>query len=670
MAGGSSGRGNMRKIMRNKSQTAAPVSEKAFRCAVLTLLIASVLLHLLAVYWATPFLWGVHFLHFFPGWLAWALTAAVLSFFIPGVNRRMLRLLESVLGAVGGYLVGLNRYLLFALAGLVSIPLFWALRTKLFLLGDGYFKLEALSEGMITFTEPLDGIIHQQLYQLLISSFPHADLSLTYTIPSVVCGGVFVFLLLVLSRLLGKTGFQQVLIFSALFTLGSIQLFMGYVETYTTLLVGLTLFLLLSLLCIRRKVNPILPFLPLAFSIAIHVSGVVLLPAFVYVVLWRWKDDRRTVPDAFSLLSLAGCSLIIFLAVWKVFLMPGEGNAFGQFVPIVSSTGYRFTMFCGTHLGEFFNQLLLLSPPGIILFGFFLFHFLRRRFFGDPILNFLLISSLAGLVLAFVYNSRWGNADWDLRAFPGIFFTLFGFLLLVRWGGGWARFKNYGLILIAVSLYHTVPWVLLNADTQMSLDRYTLTAVTDKHILSAPSGGLWTVGRVLDKAGRWAEAEDIYRRGLESNPGIVVYYSALANNLYAQQRYDEAISYLHTGLELEPESKEVRLSLARNHLKKEELTKAIPYLESLLGELDDDRVFVLTLSKTYMNLNRWADAREVLQRYLDQKQESAEMLGLLGLCFYMLRDDTTAERNWERALQLDSTETNAVAGLKRLEQNR
>jgi Tfp pilus assembly protein PilF len=388
------------------------------------------------------------------------------------------------------------------------------------------------------------------------------------------------------------------------------------------------------------------------------------------LVYWRWKDNKRKVPDVFSLLSLAGCSLIIFLAIWKVFLMPGEGNAFGQFLPIVSSTNYGFTMFCGAHFGEFLNQVLLLSPPGIILFAFFLFYFLRRRFFGDPILNFLLISSLAGLLLIFIYNSRWGSADWDLRAFPGIFFTLFGVLLLVRWGGGWGRFKEYGLILIAVSLYHTVPWVLLNAEKQMSLDRYVLTATNDKHILSASSGGLWTVGRVLEKAGFTEEAEDVYRQGMDKNPQSVVYYSTLANNLYTQGRYDEAISYLQRGLKLEPQSREVRISLARTHLKKEELAKAIPYLESLKGEMDDDFVFVLTLSKTYMNVNRWADAKDILQRFLAQKEESAELLGLLGLCFYMLGDDSSAEREWKRALQLDLNETNAKAGLEKLKKNK
>ncbi len=645
-------------------QATKPVTQRAFRYVLLPLVIISVWFHLLAVYWETPFLWGIHFLHFFPAWSAWVLTAAVSSLFVPAVNRLVLKLLESVFGAVGGFLGRLNRYLLFALAALASIPLFWVLRTRLFLLGDGYFKLEALSERIVTATEPLDGIIHHGIYKLLMSAFPAADPSLTYTVPSVVCGGMFVFMLLILSHLLGKTGFHKVLIFSLLITLGSVELFLGYVETYTALLTGLTLFLLLSLLYIRGKVNVMLPFLVLALSTSFHVSGIVLLPSFLYLVFWKWRVEGRKIPRVSALISLAACAMIVFLAVWKVFMMPGEGNKFGQFLPVVSSTNYGFTMFSGAHFGEFFNQLFLLSPAGIILFSFFLFYLLRLRFFEDPVSNFLLISSLAGLMLIFVYNSRWGNADWDLRALPGMFFTLFGVLLFIRWGGGWIRFKNYGLILIAVSLYHVAPWVLLNADRQMSLDRYVLTAVNDKHIQSAPSGGLWTVGRVLDKAGLAPEAEDIYKLGIEKNPQSIAYYSVLGNNLYAQGKYDEAMSYLKRGLELRPESEEIRLVLAQSHLKRNELEMAIPYLESLRGELDDDSVFVLTLSKTYMNVNRWAEAKDVLQLFLAKRQESGKMLGLLGICFYMLRQDEEAKTAWQRALELDPHEQNAKAGLR------
>ena len=238
----------MKKRTRKSGTTLRPADslwDRTFQLVFLPVLLLLVIIHLLAMYWGTPFLWGVHHLHFFPGWLGWVLTLVTASLFIPAVNKPALNFLETIFSLLGRLVSKIPKYPAFIAAGMVSIPGFWFLRTEYFLLGDGGFKLEALASGAITTTEPLDGIIHHQLYLLLTALFPNADPSLAYTVPSVICGGAFILLILILSDLLGKTKFQKILVFSALVTLGSIELFFGYVESYTTLLVAVTLFILL-----------------------------------------------------------------------------------------------------------------------------------------------------------------------------------------------------------------------------------------------------------------------------------------------------------------------------------------------------------------------------------------------------------------------------------------
>jgi hypothetical protein len=569
----------------------------------------------------------------------------------------------------------------------LSIPLFWALRTKFFLLGDGYFKLAAVSKGVITPTEPLDGIIHHQFYRLLTFISPGIDPSFSYTILSVACGGIFVFLILCLSDLLGGTAFKKVLIFSSLLTLGSIELFLGYVESYTILLVGLTLFILFSILYLQGRANIIFSFFVLGFSIGVHVSAIVFIPAFLYVIFWKWRKEKWRSIDIFTLLSLLGCLAIIFLAMSKVFLMEGEGNRFGQFLPVLPSAKTSFTMFCGAHFWEFINQLLLISPVGTLLFLFFLFYTLKFKSFTvrlrspslskvegkDPILSFLLISSLLGLLLVFIYNGRLGNADWDLRSFAGIFFTLFGMLIFVKWGSQWSRFKNYGLILIAVSFFHTIPWIMVNANKQMSADRYIMTSVNDRHILSTKGGGMWRMARVLWMAGLIKERDEILKEGIKRNPFELGCYSLLAQSLNLQRKYDEAIFYLEEALKLRPDSKEIRLNLGQTYVNNDELEKAIFHMEKIKGEYECDSAFVISLATAYMGAKRLKDAKNILQECLSKNsefgsigQESATIRGLLGTIFFMQRDVPNAKKEWEIALKLNPGESRAQEGIEKI----
>jgi Tfp pilus assembly protein PilF len=650
---------------RESPQPTGFVPEKTLEYLFLPVLCSLVVFHLLSTYWGTPFLWGIHHLYFFPRWVAWILAIVAISSFIPPVNHFMLKLFESIFGVLERSLAKIGKYPLFFAAGLLSIPLFWSLRTRLFLLGDGYFKLNALSGGQIMPAEWLDGILHQGFYKVLANVSADIDPSLTYAVPSVVCGGAFIFLILILSDLLGQTNFQKILVFSALVTLGSIELFFGYVESYTVLSLSLTFFILFSILCLQGKTGIVFSFFGLVLSIGLHVLAMVFVPSFLYVIYRKWQGGRGKLTDKLTLLSLLGCLGIISFVVWKIFFLKGPGGGFSRFLPLLPSAEMNFTLFCGAHLGEFANQLLLISPVGTLSFLFFLFYAQKSKLVEDPILSFLLISSLSGLVLIFVYNSHWGSVDWDLMSFPGIFFTLFGILSFIKCGKGWLRFKNYGLILIAVGLFHTAPWILVNIDAAMSKERYVMIATNDVHLLSAPGGGMWRIGRVLNDAGFAREAEEILKRGIRRNPEEIGCYSYLSSILHHQGRHDEAIYYLERALQLKPQSHEVRYTLGQMYLKKD-VQKAIFHLAQVKAQYEHQTAFVTGLATAYLKAERPEDARSLIQESLARGLESSTLRGLLGASFFLLEDDTRAKAEWERALELNPDEALAKAGLAKL----
>ncbi|UCB53269.1 MAG: tetratricopeptide repeat protein, partial [Candidatus Zixiibacteriota bacterium] len=454
-------------------------------------------------------------------------------------------------------------------------------------------------------------------------------------------------------------------IFSALVTLGSIELFFGYVESYTTLLVALTLFILFSVLFLQGRLSIVFSFLALALSISLHVSAIALMPAFLYLILWKWQAQGRRFLDVPTLVCIAAFSGIIFLAVWKASVVAGEGKVFGQFLPLMATAKRGFTMFSGTHLSEFANVLFLISPAGTLLFLFFLLRAPKLKSFSHPILNFLLISGLSGLLLVFAYDCHWGSMDWDLMSFPGVFITLFGILSFLEWSGGRTKVKNHGLILIAVSLFHTVPWILVNADGSRSVDRYVMTVTNDVHLLSAPGGGMWRAGRVLNSAGRPQEAEEMLKLCIKRKPKEMGCYSYLGEMLHNQGRDDEAIPYTRRALLLKPESTELRFNLGRLYLNTD-LEKAIFHLEKVRPHYGHEALFVIGLAKAYLKAERPEDAKNTLQGFLAGGQETATMRGLLGTSFFLLRDSTRARLEWERALQLNPAEPLARTGLKKL----
>ena len=297
--------------------------------------------------------------------------------------------------------------------------------------------------------------------------------------------------------------------------------------------------------------------------------------------------------------------------------------------------------------------------------GFFLSPCPSQTEAAKPILNFLLMSSLSGLLLVFVYNCHWGSVDWDLMSFPGIFLTLFGILSFIRWGKGWSRFKNYGLMLIAVGFFHTAPWILVNTDAAMSIERYVMIATNDVHLLTAKGGGMRRIGRVLDDAGFAGEAEEILKRGIRRDPEEIGCYSHLAGILHHQGRDDEAISYLEEALQLKPQSHEVRYTLGQMYLRKD-LQRAIFHLAQVRAQYEHRGAFVTRLAKAYLKAERPEDARGLIQEFLARGQETATLRGLLGASFFLLEDSARARVEWERAQELNPDEPVARAGLAKL----
>jgi len=548
---------------------------------------------------------------------------------------------------------------------------------------------------------------------------------LTYSTISILCGGVFVFLALKLSSLLGKTGSGKVLIFSFLVSLGSSELFFGYVESYSILQVVLLAYILFSAMYLSGKTN-ILPALSsFVISIGLHISSLVFVPSFIYLLgegyrrverekassglkkvsapkrSTKKRKDRLRKKDPPTkhmvniptLIALILSSVVILFWIHRVATGLEKAGKGIFILPLKATESYSFGMFSLAHISEFVNQLLLLSPLGISLIVFFLFFKIKFRSYGsrgqfeDRLTTFLILATSFALIYLFVFNFTLGSADWDLRSSPAPFIGLLGVLLFLRWGEDRStvhrppsanhksqmpvgkRFNAWVLVFIWFGLFHTLPWVLINAHHTRSLDRYLLIQENDPHPVDEVDYNLYKIARILKLAELPEEVQKIYQRATERNPYDTLSYLNLAAYYHKKQDFDQAIHVLDTLLKIDPLYPKANWMIGNIYFKRQEYAKALPYLEQAFLFLADNVDFLYDLGSAYYSTDHPDMAVSCARQIIGLTPEYLDAYHLLGVAYTRLGDFENARQAWEHILAKNPADSAAIWSLKELEKH-
>jgi tetratricopeptide (TPR) repeat protein len=619
--------------------------------------------HFLSGYLLPAKLWGIHHLSFFSIWEGLIITTLTLLLFVPWLNRILLKLFEWSFNLFKIPFSHLKKEVRFLLIGAFSFLLFWFLRTKLHLLGDGYFRIEEIYKNKFPLAEWLDGLIHLKLYQLFSSLFSFWTPDLTYAVISCLSGVAFVYLIIHLSDNLGKNRLEKVFIGGMIFSLGSMQLFFGYVESYTLLQVFLAAYILCAVLYLKGKLGLIWSLGMLAICCALHVSALIFIPSFLF--LW-WRELKKKEKIYFKASHLILAGVFSALTVWRIFIVTSspEGSVHTTLlIPLLPSANNSFTLFSWDHIMEFVNQLLLISPAGIILFLFFGRKVLKEK---DPVIRFLFVASIFSLAFVFLFNSVLGSADWDLRSFPGIFFVLLGSLLFLNEKREWINLKSFAFLILWISFFHTIPWILLNHSPQRSLDHYKLIQLNDPHPQDETNYNLFKMARVLEKAELYGESERLYRHGIRENPQDVRNYHNLAGLYLKLGQEDKAESLLIQTLKLKPDYFKAYELLGKIYQRKENLQKAMDFYLKSLPVNYNDMDFIANLCGIYLKLNRLQEFREFLKGITIKKPDLVAAHRNLAYVNFLLMDYRGAKFEWEKTLRLKPDDPHAKAGLELL----
>lgn len=622
--------------------------------------------HILTKYFYTPQTWGIHHFFFFPDWILWISSFLVILILIPRIGDLFLKLIKFLYETTEKPFAKIKKRQLFLLISLLSLILFWAFRTKLHLLGDGYWVIYFLSEGHISPSEWLDSIIHLGFFRVLSNIFSRWSLELSYAVLSCVSGALFVFVTLCMVDRLVESRTQKLTILGFLLSSGSMQLFFGYVETYTILKLALLCYIFFSILYLRGGVSFFFPLISLVISILLHLAAIIFLPTLFFLI-WEKKIKKKRFK-----FRLGFILSVILILVSGTILGLRTLHATGTdpvklILPLHATPDTSFTLFSWAHILELLNQILLISPVGFLVLIFFGFHLLRFREFGEPMVNFLLLGVLLSVCFLLVFNFVLGSTDWDFRSFPTDFFVLLGVLLFIKWGGSWKNFKHYALILIVVSFYHTIPWILINADHTRSVNRYIMIRENDPHPQDENNYNTMPTAMMLEQANLPGEAIKIYENAIRKNPGDPRNYYFLAETHCRQRSFYAALFHLKKGQKL--------LTNDPSYIRLEGLIyqwtgqreKAIACFESVADSFADDLEFLLNLSVLFYKAGNFEKSETYVRRALALDHNDPQGHFILSKTLLKLNHFSEAEKEESLARKLATENPQMEAALKKLE---
>ena len=576
-------------------------------------------------------LWGIDHLAYFPAPVRIAVLLAVAAMFVPVIARP---LYGGLLRAAGAWSrTGRTGAIACVLAGLGAVVAMHGLQSATLLLGDAHLLAKsytAAERGNNTIIMRSVEVILQReriaqgttlLYYGAAQVSEHAfGKSWVSGIRLLNCilGGIFAGLVLWIARR-ARLGDEARLWLVVLALFGaSVELFFGYFENYTPLFFIAALQILASLRVLRGTGRVVWVVLAWLVALWAHVQAILLFPALVYVLLWRFERQdtariERHAARVLVLLLAVGLAAAYAMSPLRRYLLPFGGNA------------ERYGLFDPAHLLDVANVLWLLCPVAIV-FAVAEIVAVRRRGAprraqprplvagaawmtqrGERVFCTMLI--VPCLVFLFFFNAEIGVArDWDL-------FTLLG-LGMVPWvlsvlQSTPALPRTSMAAALALSLGLGIAWIAINASGPRSAARF-------EHILEHETAhvpyALETLANWYRDAGRPSDGMRAMERAaaLSGNPrhrALLGIYCAQAGD------HDRAIALLSAEVDVRPDNLDGWRWLAHSLEKKGDDVRLEQVLRQAIRATRDPRPFQYLLAHLLVRQRRTSEAVLLMQHF-------------------------------------------------------
>jgi tetratricopeptide (TPR) repeat protein len=134
---------------------------------------------------------------------------------------------------------------------------------------------------------------------------------------------------------------------------------------------------------------------------------------------------------------------------------------------------------------------------------------------------------------------------------------------------------------------------------------------------------LLLVGQIADEMGQQIKAEAAYRQALTLNPQSAEAANGLGLALAKLGRGDEARTYFEKAIALQRDFSGAINNLGALYIQQGKMNDAIAAFEYGIRVAPDDDILYLNLGRTYTQQGNIEKARQVMQRLLDRKPDSA-----------------------------------------------
>jgi len=443
--------------------------EKNLNLPVIILAVIPALLFL--VFGAIPVdaAWGFNHLKYFPSFVIYIYMLFFILLLIPSASGIILQILANLLSRFHRFPKLLRIAIIIILSGLI----FYLLRVHVHSLGDGYQRIYQIEQGYLFYdSEPLDFFLHGLLFRIL-QFIGYNSAELAYKIFSILLGVSFV-------AIISQTSFEfedengtEIIAKVMILSMGGMQLFFGYVESYGLFITFSLLYIIFSYKFLISGRGIIYASLFFAIAVVSHLTAMIYLPSIIYLIYYNYKKIRhrgmirKHLPALIVLIPVAG---IISMEIWlRLNVSEYLPSVSGGILPLFSADQY--SVFSLKHLWDIANEFLLVSPVICVLLPLLIF---KKGRYGvsKALLIFMGAVVLCSLAMIMLLDPKLGYArDWDLFATPasaiGLAIILISFKRrLLSSVNHHAQIVIAGLPVLLVFI-----WLFLNASENRQLRR-------------------------------------------------------------------------------------------------------------------------------------------------------------------------------------------------------